>query len=83
MEIIDNISKTLKDDLKTELKPGSKLSVAAACFSMFLQTARLIKAKKEYLRKIWKQQAKYAFMQNSRKAFIYPLRSETILRTGQ
>ncbi len=35
MEIIDNISKTLKDDLKTELKPGSKLSVAAACFSIY------------------------------------------------
>lgn len=36
MEIIDNISKTLKDDLKTELKPGSKLSVAAACFSIYV-----------------------------------------------
>ena len=35
MEIIDNISKTLKDDLKTELKPGSNLSVAAACFSIY------------------------------------------------
>ena len=35
MEIIDNISKTLKDDLKTELKKGSKLSVAAACFSIY------------------------------------------------
>ena len=35
MEIIDNISKTLKDDLKVELKPGSKLSVAAACFSIY------------------------------------------------
>lgn len=35
MEIIDNISKTLKYDLKAELKPGSKLSVAAACFSIY------------------------------------------------
>ena len=35
MEIIDNISKTLKDDLKLELKNGSKLSVAAACFSIY------------------------------------------------
>ncbi len=35
MEIIDNISKTLKDDLKVEIKNGSKLSVAAACFSIY------------------------------------------------
>ena len=35
MEIIDNISKTLKDDLKVEIKDGSKLSVAAACFSIY------------------------------------------------
>ena len=35
MEIIDNINKTLKDDLKVELKEGSKLSIAAACFSIY------------------------------------------------
>lgn len=35
MEIIDNITKTLKDDLKVELKNGSKLSIAAACFSIY------------------------------------------------
>ena len=35
MEIIDNITKTLKDDLKAELKNGSKLSIAAACFSIY------------------------------------------------
>ena len=32
MEIIDNTSKTLRDDLAVELKQGSKLSIAAACF---------------------------------------------------
>ena len=35
MEIINNTTKTLRDDLKTELKRGSKLSIAAACFSIY------------------------------------------------
>lgn len=35
MEFIDNINKTLKDDLSTEIKKGSKLSIAAACFSIY------------------------------------------------
>ena len=35
MELIDNRSKTLKDDLAVELKKGSKLSIAAACFSIY------------------------------------------------
>lgn len=35
MELIDNKSKTLKDDLSVELKKGSKLSIAAACFSIY------------------------------------------------
>ena len=35
MEIIDNINKTLRDDLKIEIKDGSKLSIAAACFSIY------------------------------------------------
>ncbi len=35
MELIDNINKTLKDDLKIEIKKGSKLSIAAACFSIY------------------------------------------------
>ncbi len=35
MEIIDNINKTLRDDLKVEIKDGSKLSIAAACFSIY------------------------------------------------
>lgn len=35
MELIDNTSKTLKDDLSVEIKKGSKLSIAAACFSIY------------------------------------------------
>lgn len=35
MELIDNISKTLKDDLSVEINKGSKMSIAAACFSIY------------------------------------------------
>ncbi|WP_313151681.1 helicase-related protein [Lacrimispora sp.] len=35
MNIIDNISKRLRDDLSAELKQDSKLSIAAACFSIY------------------------------------------------
>ena len=33
MQIIDNINKTVKDDLQAGIHKGSKMSVAAACFS--------------------------------------------------
>ena len=35
MKTIDNVKEVLKDDLKLELKEGSKLSIAAACFSIY------------------------------------------------
>ena len=35
MELIDNTTKTLRDDLTVEIKNGSKLSIAAACFSIY------------------------------------------------
>lgn len=35
LELIDNVSKTLKDDISVELQQGSKLSIAAACFSIY------------------------------------------------
>lgn len=35
MELINNTTKTLKDDLAIEIKKGSKLSIAAACFSIY------------------------------------------------
>ena len=35
MELINNITKTLRDDLSIEIKDGSKLSMAAACFSIY------------------------------------------------
>lgn len=35
MELINNTTKTLKDDLSSEIKKGSKVSIAAACFSIY------------------------------------------------
>lgn len=34
-EFIDNVNKTLKSSFKEEIKPGSKISIAAACFSIY------------------------------------------------
>ena len=36
MKILDNISNTVCDDLRAEIKRGSRVSVAAACFSMYV-----------------------------------------------
>jgi len=35
MQMIDNINKTVKDDLQSGIHKGSKISVAAACFSIY------------------------------------------------
>lgn len=35
MELINNTTKTLKNDLSVEIKKGSKLSITAACFSIY------------------------------------------------
>ena len=35
MKILNNITNTVRDDLRVEIKRGSKISVAAACFSMY------------------------------------------------
>jgi hypothetical protein len=35
MKIFDNVTDIVRDDLKQTVKRGSKVSVAAACFSMY------------------------------------------------
>ena len=35
MELIDNVNKTLKDDLAVSIQKDSKVSIAAACFSIY------------------------------------------------
>ena len=35
MELINNINKTLRDDIVAQMKAGSQLSIAASCFSIY------------------------------------------------
>ncbi len=35
MEIFNNTTKVVKDDLEKVLEPGSQVSIAAACFSIY------------------------------------------------
>ena len=35
MKLIDNVNNRLDDDLRQELKKGSKISIAAASFSIY------------------------------------------------
>ena len=39
MNLIDNINSLLGNDLKSTLKPGAKLQIAASCFSMYAYVA--------------------------------------------
>ncbi|MFD1135616.1 helicase-related protein [Paenibacillus urinalis] len=41
MEVINNIDKLLGDDLKQSIRKGSKLSIAASCFSIYAYEALL------------------------------------------
>lgn len=35
MKIFDNVHDIVRDDLATTIKKGSRVSIAAACFSMY------------------------------------------------
>lgn len=39
MELIDNINQLLGDNLKATLRPGSKVKIAASCFSIYAYEA--------------------------------------------
>ncbi len=39
MQILDNVTKTVKDDLAATVSKGDKLSIAAACFSIYAYQA--------------------------------------------
>ena len=51
MKILDNITNTVCDDLRVEIKRGSKISVAAACFSMYAYQE--LKKQLENVEEIW------------------------------
>ena len=35
IKVLDNVNETVRDDLAATIQKGSKISVAAACFSMY------------------------------------------------
>ena len=35
MQILDNINQTVRSDLQVSIKKGSRVSIAAACFSIY------------------------------------------------
>lgn len=35
MEVFNNVTKIVKDDLVQVITPGSRISIAAACFSIY------------------------------------------------
>ena len=35
MKVFDNVIDIVRDDMEEMIKPGSKVSIAAACFSMY------------------------------------------------
>ena len=39
MEVIDNVTRFLGDDLKRTMVPGAKVAIAASCFSIFAYEA--------------------------------------------
>jgi hypothetical protein len=39
MEILNNVNKTIIDDLTAEISKGDKISIAAACFSIYAYQA--------------------------------------------
>ncbi len=39
-EMLDNVSRTVKEDLAVTIAKGDKLSIAAACFSIYAYQAR-------------------------------------------
>jgi len=39
-EMLDNVSRTVKDDLTVTIKKGDKLSIASACFSIYVSGKR-------------------------------------------
>ena len=46
MELLDNISRLLGDDLKRTLTPGARLKIAASCFSMYAFEALKVELEK-------------------------------------
>ena len=49
MKMLDNINSTVRDDLQQSIRKGSKISIAAACFSIYAyqELKKQLEAEKE------------------------------------
>jgi hypothetical protein len=75
LEIFDNITKAVKDDLTVTIEKGSRLSIAAACFSIYAY---------QVLKKQFDQIDELRFIFTS-PAFVSekaPVKSSSIYNTG-
>jgi len=92
MELINNINKTLRDDLLNQMKSGSKLSIAASCFSIyaFQELKEVLKDIKELrfiftsptftTEKVSKQQREFYIPRLDRERTLYGSEFEVKLR---
>lgn len=70
MQIIDNINKTVKEDLQESICRGSKMSVAAACFSMYAY---------QELKKQLEQVEPHPVKRTEKKYKVFPASSHSLL----
>ena len=63
MDLINNTTKTLKDDLSVEIKQGSKISIAAACFSIYAFQELKISAHFSWLVEMCRKARKYGILE--------------------
>lgn len=92
MELIDNINKTLEGDLKKEITTGSRVSIAASCFSIyaFQELISELKKVKEFrfiftsptfvTEKLSKQQREFYIPRLNRERAVYGSEFEVRLR---
>ena len=92
MQLFDNVKDILQDDLKSEITKGSKLSIAAACFSIYAYQAlkaqmnhidelRFIFTSPTFVReKAPKEKREFYIPQMSRERSIYGTEFEVKLR---
>ena len=92
VRILDNINDTVRDDLRAEIKHGSRVSVAAACFSMYayqelkkqlesVETFRFIFTSPTFVKeKAEKQKREFYIPRLSRETSLYGTEFEIKLR---
>ena len=92
VRILDNINDTVRDDLRAEIKRGSRVSVAAACFSMYayqelkkqlesVETFRFIFTSPTFVKeKAEKQKREFYIPRLSRETSLYVTEFEIKLR---